>query len=170
MGSSVKTRPQDSRWGIMELRQREPRLVDPAYLRWLRKKPCCVCGKPAPSDAAHIRFGSEAYGKRNVGMAEKPDDRWAIPLCRECHTSQHSENEQEWWRRKRMLPLLLARKFYSEFGGTGGRQRTKRKPRQTIHPKGFGPKLRTRNAWPQGKRKIQNRGFSASSPPRKSED
>lgn len=114
------------------MNQREPRLHDPGYLNWLRKKPCCVCGKPAPSDACHIRFASEAYGKRPVGLGEKPDDKWAIPMCRECHMSQHSCNEREWWRERRMLPLLLSQKYYSEFGGDGGRARHKRKPRSTT--------------------------------------
>lgn len=125
------------------IRQREPRRCDDGYLRWLRKKPCCVCGK-SPVDAAHIRFASEAYGKRAVGMAEKPDDKWAVPLCRGCHTLQHSMNEQEFWRERRILVLLLAQRLYSEYGGTGGKVKHKRKPRVTIVPKGFKRKLQSR--------------------------
>ena len=133
---------------MSELRQREPRLVDEGFLRWLRKKPCCVCGKAPPSDACHIRFGSEAYSKRNVGMGEKPDDRWAIPMCRKCHTKQHGMNEQEFYQERRILPLLLAQRLYSEFGGSGGQIRHKKKPRTVIRPKGF------------EKRKIPSRPFA----------
>ena len=129
------------------MKQKEPRLIDPGYLTWLRKRPCCVCGS-TPCDAAHIRFGSEFYGKRNVGMAEKPDDKWAVSLCRKCHMEQHGMNEQEYWRSKRILVLALAQKLYTEYGGTGGHVRQKRK--RTV----FKPRL------DEPKRKITSRPFS----------
>lgn len=148
-----------------DLRQREPRLHDPEFLRWLKTKPCCVCGR-SPVDAAHVKFGSKFYGKRSVGMSEKPDDRWAVPLCRECHTSQHNavrskeeKAEQNWWRQRRILPLALAMKLYSEFGGTGGQVRHKRRPRVTIVPKGFAKRKIVSRPFPRAKRKIMNRRF-----------
>ena len=144
---------------------RQPRLVDPKYLAWLRKLPCTVCSKPAPSDAAHIRFGSVLVGKRAVGMGEKPDDRWAVSLCRACHTDQHANNEFDWWQTHSSIsPLTIAVTLYGFYGGTGGAPRKKRKPRKTITPKGFGNKLRTKSQWPRkGSRKIPNRKFGASS-------
>ena len=30
-------------------------------------------------------MGSLAHGKRESGKGEKPDDRWAVPLCAGCH-------------------------------------------------------------------------------------
>lgn len=68
-------------------------------------------------------------------------------------------NEQEFYRQRRILPLLLAQKYYSEYGGTGGSVRHKRKPRVTIVPKGFGSTKRTGQWPPKGSRKISNRGF-----------
>jgi hypothetical protein len=41
-------------------------------------------------------------------MGSKPDDRWTVPLCRECHTEQHAGNEQEYWEKKRYDPLEAA--------------------------------------------------------------
>ncbi len=142
--------------------QRQPRLVDDGYLAFLRLLPCTACGKPAPSDAAHIRFGSVLYGKRMVGMGEKPDDKWAVPLCRACHTDQHAHNEFEWWMDHfRANPLEIAKVLYASYGGVGGAPRKKRKPRKTIKPKGFGDKTRTKSQWPRkGSRKIQSRKFS----------
>ena len=68
------------------LRQRDPRVEDAKYLARIRELPCCVCGRPGPSDAAHIRMSDAAWGghwgKRSTGMQEKPSDRWALPLCR----------------------------------------------------------------------------------------
>jgi hypothetical protein len=81
-------------------------------------------------------------------MGEKPDDRWAIPMCRKCHTKQHGMNEQEFYQERRILPLLLAQRLYSEFGGSGGQIRHKKKPRTVIRPKGF------------EKRKIPSRPFA----------
>ena len=68
-----------------DLRQREPRVEDKAFLAFVRTHRCAACGAPPPNHAAHIRMACPALGKRSVGTAEKPDDRWAVGLCRECH-------------------------------------------------------------------------------------
>lgn len=142
------------------MNQREPRLHDDGYLRWLRKRPCCVCGAAPPVDACHVRFASAAYGKRDTGMGEKPSDRWSIPMCRTCHMKQHAMNEREFWRERRILPLLLAQKLYSEYGGTGGVVRHKKKPRTTIVPKGLNVKRKiVSRPFPQTQRKLTSRGF-----------
>lgn len=71
---------------MSELRQRRPRLVDEKYLARIRELPCCVCGAPGPSDAAHIRCSDAEFGgnydKTSTGMSAKPNDNWAVPLCR----------------------------------------------------------------------------------------
>ena len=110
------------------LRQREPREHDEKYLEWLRSKPCCCgCGKPPPSDAAHLRVGSLAYDKRPTGLAEKPHDRWAFPLNRRCHEAQHAfGSELVFWEQHGIDPFALCVRFYAEFGGTGGKPKTKR--------------------------------------------
>jgi hypothetical protein len=81
------------------LRQRRPRVENPAYLRWLRAQGCaCGCGSPPPSEAAHIRHGSVAHDKSYTGMGEKPDDKWAVPLKRQHHAEQHLfGSERLWW-------------------------------------------------------------------------
>jgi hypothetical protein len=82
---------------MTELRQREPRVEYPAYLAYIRTLPCLACGKAPPSDPAHLRSASLEYGKRLTGKAEKPDDRWTLPLCRDDHEAQHRQNELTWW-------------------------------------------------------------------------
>lgn len=127
----------------MQLRQREPRLLDPGYLAFLRKKPCaCGCGRAAPSEAAHIRIGLFA------GQM-KPHDKHAVPLNRWCHQdapdAQHKD-EKGFWRRRGLDPFAIAARLYAEYGGTGGKAR---KRRTTIRPR-----------LPKEKRaKIQSRGF-----------
>jgi hypothetical protein len=49
---------------------------DPAYLRWLRTRPCCVCGTEIYVCAAHTG------GK---GLSQKSGDHKAVPLCESCH-------------------------------------------------------------------------------------
>ena len=92
--------------------QRQPRLKDPAYLAFIRRSPCCVCGKPGPSQAAHVRSGYPEAGWRPTGMAEKPDDRRTLPLCALHHldgpSAQHRSNEREWWASQGIYPPGLA--------------------------------------------------------------
>lgn len=45
----------------------------------IRKLPCVECGK-RPVDVAHSNFSEHGKGK---GI--KADDRYTIPLCRNCH-------------------------------------------------------------------------------------
>src|SRR5436189_268351 len=55
------------------------RLHDDGFLAYLRTLPCCCgCNRAAPSEAAHIRIGFFAMGK-------KPDDCNAVPLNAWCH-------------------------------------------------------------------------------------
>ena len=92
----------------MTLRQREPRQKDLKRLAWLRTQPCVVCGWPPRSEAAHIRVGSINHGKRYTGMAEKPSDKWTVPLCKKHHDEQHSMNEMKFWALYRIDPFMLA--------------------------------------------------------------
>jgi hypothetical protein len=130
---------------MTDLRQREPRLLDPGFLVFLRKKPCsCGCGRAAPSEAAHIRIGLFAG-------AMKPHDRDALPLNRWCHReapdSQHAD-EKTFWKRRGLDPFAIAARFYAEYGGTGG----KPKKRRTI----IRPRLPKEN-----RAKIKSRGFGS---------
>lgn len=97
--------------------QRQPRLRDSRFLAFVRTKPCAACGKPGPSDAAHIRMASKAHDKRYVGLGEKPDDRWCVPLCRGCHRKQHAMAEPMFWHTLGKNPLNIAAELY-RIGGT----------------------------------------------------
>ncbi len=130
--------------------QRQPRLLDPGYLAWLRTKRCCVCLRAPPCEAAHIRYSDASAGKVNPGIGRKPDDRYAVPLCSWCHrkspTSQHNIGDEAlFWRSNMINPLKFAADYYAEYGGDGGHPRK---------PRPIKPRL------PKEKRaKIFNRGF-----------
>lgn len=104
---------------MSELRQRDPRVQCPAFLAFVRRCPCCACPAPAPSQAAHIRMGNPAIGKRNAGIGEKPSDRWAVPLCADCHLdapdAQHKVGERKFWERVGVDPFALAAQLYAQF-------------------------------------------------------
>ena len=121
---------------------KQPRLRDERYLAFVRRQSCCVCGAPAPSDAAHVRYQSLLDGKRSTGLAEKPDDRWAVPMNRSCHRLQHSMNERDFWAMKGIDPLAIAQKLYA-IGGHPDAPQPKRK-RKTITPKGFARRIASR--------------------------
>src|ERR1700731_3531211 len=97
---------------MTDITPKHPRQRDAGFLRWLREQPCCTCGADK-SEAAHIRAGSIAYDKRETGGGEKPDDKWALPQCRSCHSTQHNMNELDYWRFKGMNPFALARRYYA---------------------------------------------------------
>lgn len=104
---------------MSEVRLRDPRVECPAFLAFVRRHACCACGAPAPSQAAHLRMGNLEIGKRPTGIAEKPSDRWATPLCQSCHLdapdAQHNIGEPAFWRRVGIDPFNLATNLYAQF-------------------------------------------------------
>lgn len=96
----------------------EPKGGDPAYLAQVRQLPCLKCGME-PSEAAHVRFASAAFGKAS-GMQKKPDDAHAVPLCAGCHRldkgHQHSGSERLFWAQLGINPLLVAQRLYAQRG------------------------------------------------------
>lgn len=94
--------------------RRNPRQRDNGYLAFLRRLPCAIDGAK-PSDAAHLRFTNLSAGRTNPGLAKKPHDRFAVPLCRVCHTDQHANNEARWWAGHGIDPDALASALYAAF-------------------------------------------------------
>jgi hypothetical protein len=91
---------------------------DPDYLALVRQCPCLKCGME-PSEAAHVRFASAAFGKAS-GLGKKPPDRFCLPLCADCHRlardAQHNRNEQEFWASLGINPLIACEKLYAQSG------------------------------------------------------
>lgn len=127
------------------LRQRQPRVEDPAYLAYVRTLPCLVCGRPGPSDPAHIRAAAPLYGKRYTGKGEKPDDKWVLPLCRREHDAQHRESELGWWAGMGLVdPFAVAVALYASRPGAS---------RPRVERARKAPKVRVRKS-PELRRKV----------------
>lgn len=88
--------------------KKRPRKESMDHLAYIRKLPCCVCGVEGRTEAAHIRMGSQQFGKPPTGAGEKPSDCWTVPLCTSDHKNQHSVGEEFFWFNTDINPIVLA--------------------------------------------------------------
>ena len=97
-----------------------------AHLAFVRLLPCVACGKAAPSDAAHVRTGTDG------GTGIKPGDRYAVPLCAACHAKQHRVGELTFWSALRIDPINVAARLWVVSGDEKAGARTVFRARQRI--------------------------------------
>ena len=100
---------------------RQPRQRDNGHLAFIRRLPCIVSWVEdgrlvSPVDACHVRYGDPARGKRPTGMAEKPDDKWTLPMTRANHERQHSMSERAFYEALNIDPIELSERLYSISG------------------------------------------------------
>lgn len=76
-------------------------------------------------------MGCLEIGKRPAGIGEKPSDRWAVPLCADCHLNapdaQHNVGEPAFWKRVGIDPFDLSAKLYAQLERRQNRTPTQRK-------------------------------------------
>lgn len=69
-----------------------------------------------------MRYPDPTFGKRETGLAEKPDDKWTVPLNAVDHRlaadAQHAGNERGFWRRHRIDPVKVACALWACSGDT----------------------------------------------------
>lgn len=85
-------------------RMRSERVHDDKHLALVRKCMCISCGHDPCGEAAHVRMSSAAHNKPNTGT-RKPDDKWTLPLCHDCHMEQHSQGELTFWHHLGISPV-----------------------------------------------------------------
>jgi len=64
------------------------------YLLWVAEHDCLVCHAPPPAVIAHhVRY----LGLSGIGT--KVSDKYAVPLCVDCHNALHDYQcgERDWW-------------------------------------------------------------------------
>lgn len=118
---------------MSELRRRDPRERDPAYLGWVAKLPCVACMSHGVVNwrvqVAHVRAASLEHGKRYTGKAEKPSDMWTLPLCMPHHTgdkrivdlTQHDMGELDFWKAHGIDPFGLCLELRAIYDGRAGK-------------------------------------------------
>lgn len=89
------------------------------HLARIRLLPCCVCGKPAPSDPHHL-MRVEA-GARGMGL--RTADKWAIPLCRRHHDWIQAGEEEEKLAAEGIDGRALARSLWANAGNQQAMER-----------------------------------------------
>src|SRR5207253_5081669 len=97
------------------------------HLAFVRQLSCVACGKAAPSEAAHVRLGTDA------GMGIKPSDRYSVSLCTSCHELQHRFGELRFWSVLRIDPLNVALRLWTVSGDLEAGERTVFRARQHIN-------------------------------------
>lgn len=98
------------------MRQRKPRLHADGHLDFIRGLPCCICLNNTATEAAHVRMADLRAAKEMTGMGQKPDDRWTVPLCSQCHREQHRHREETFWGETNIDPIFLALALHSVSG------------------------------------------------------
>jgi hypothetical protein len=107
--------------------QRKPNLrVRAQHLAFIRMLPCVACGRKGPSEAAHVRCGTDG------GTGIKPSDRYSVSLCRGCHDTQHAWGELSFWAAKRIDPLDVALRLWTVSGDVEAGERIVFRARQNI--------------------------------------
>jgi len=96
------------------------------HLAFVRQLPCVSCGKAAPSEAAHVRTGTDG------GVGVKPGDRYAVPLCAACHAKQHQIGELTFWSTLRIDPINVALRLWTVSADIKAGERTVFRARQQI--------------------------------------
>ena len=98
-----------------------------AHLAFVRQLSCVACGKAAPSEAAHVRTGTDG------GVGLKPGDRYAVPLCSTCHGKQHQVGELTFWSALRIDPVNVALRLWTVSADVEAGERTVFRARQRIN-------------------------------------
>jgi len=97
------------------------------HLAFIRLLPCVACGKAAPSEAAHVRTGTDG------SVGRKPGDRYAVPLCPTCHAKQHRVGELTFWSALRIDPVNVALRLWTMSADVKAGERTVFRARQGIN-------------------------------------
>ena len=97
------------------------------HLAFVRQLSCVACGKAAPSEAAHVRSGTDG------GAGIKPSDRYSISLCTSCHELQHRFGELRFWSVLRIDPLNVALRLWTVSGDLEDGERTVFRARQHVN-------------------------------------
>ena len=97
--------------------KKRPRDKRASHLKWVSTLPSLVAGT-GRVDPAHIRYADPRYAKPAVGIGEKPDDQWVVPLARSQHDRQHSMNERDYWASVGIDPLHVALLLWAHSGDT----------------------------------------------------
>ena len=119
--------PRISRDLVQHKRRQNDRLR-PQHHEFVRGLPCLACGKPAPSECAHVRSSGDG------GMGLKPHSRFTVPLCGPmgCHAHQHQIGEAEFFAQLGIDAVDVALRLWTVTGDLEAGLRAILRARQSI--------------------------------------
>lgn len=126
---TVRAAPRIPRDVIKAKRQPNPKRAA-LHLAFVRDIGICLaCGISGPTQAAHVRRGTDG------GTGTKPSDKYAVPLCPECHVRQHRVGEVTFWGELGVDPLDVACRLWTVSGDAeqGRRCIERARARITLH-------------------------------------
>jgi 5-methylcytosine-specific restriction endonuclease McrA len=94
--------------GCLASKEKKKELRDRQFgpkAEWIRSLPCCACGTDGPCDAAHMK--SRGAGGTSDHL---------VPLCRECHTEQHTTGIKTFFSKHGVIDILdLAERYHQKW-------------------------------------------------------
>jgi hypothetical protein len=100
------------------------------HREWINSLPCLRCGRPGPSECAHVRTYTDG------GTSLRPSDRYCLPLCAGCHRidqdSQHELGEASFYAALGIDPLDYCLRLWTVTGDTPQGLRTIERAWQAI--------------------------------------
>lgn len=76
-----------------------------AFVAWMKQQPCAVCGERGPNECAHVARS------RGAGGSWKD----TAPLCRRCHTQEHTQGARTFWRVAGKNPIRVAAEYHERW-------------------------------------------------------
>ena len=89
---------------------KELRIKDKKYLKWVSSNPCILCQKYG-CNAHHIQYAMPR------GIGQKVGDQFTVPLCVKHHNQLHNcgMSERHFWEKIDIDPLPICSIFYKHY-------------------------------------------------------
>lgn len=113
---------------LVERRRPPNQKLRPLHRQFINALPCCVCGRPPPSDCAHLRISDAEHPGSGGGTAFKPPDRFCVPLCHPDHLREGTA----FWAELEADPMNLALRLWTVTGDIESGLRAIQRFRQSI--------------------------------------
>ena len=90
------------------LKDKELKIKDKKYLRWVASNPCIIC-QQNDCNAHHITYAMKR------GISQKVGDQYTIPLCIKHHHQLHNcgMSERDFWAKIDIDPIPICAIFYN---------------------------------------------------------
>ena len=95
---------------ITLLEDKELKIKDKVYLKWVASNPCIICQQNG-CNAHHIQYA------QHRGIGQKVGDQFTLPLCVKHHYQLHNcgMSERNFWEKIDIDPIPICSIFYKHY-------------------------------------------------------